>query len=161
MKVIEYERASAISYARKWALSRNPNYYNFDKLGGDCTNFVSQCIFAGSNQMNFSKINGWYYNNLNDRSPAWTGVDFFYKFLTTNTGLGPYSAIIDKSQIMPADIIILGKNNSDLYHSLIVTNVINNEILVASHTFDTLDRPLSSYNFNIAKYLKIKGVRTN
>ena len=161
MKVIEYERASAISYARKWALSRNPNYYNFDKLGGDCTNFVSQCIFAGSNQMNFSKINGWYYNNLNDRSPAWTGVDFLYKFLTTNTGLGPYSDIIDKSQIMPADIIILGKNNSDLYHSLIVTNVINNEILVASHTFDTLDRPLSSYNFNIAKYLKIKGIRIN
>ncbi len=161
MKVVDYKRANAISYTRRWALSRNPNYYNFDKLGGDCTNFVSQCIFAGSKQMNYTKPNGWYYNNLNDRAPAWAGVEFLYEFLIENNGLGPFSEIVDKSQIQPADIIILGKNNGDLYHSLIVTKVYNGEILVASHTFDTLDRPLSSYKFNVAKYLKIKGVRIN
>lgn len=35
-----YDRISAVSYAKKWALSRNPKYYNFDTVGGDCTNFI-------------------------------------------------------------------------------------------------------------------------
>lgn len=41
-----YDRFSAISYAKRWALARNPKYYNFDSIGGDCTSFVSQCLFA-------------------------------------------------------------------------------------------------------------------
>ena len=28
-----YDRISAVSYAKKWALSRNPKYYNFDTVG--------------------------------------------------------------------------------------------------------------------------------
>ena len=35
-----------IAYARKWAFSRNPAYYDFDDIGGDCTNFISQCLQA-------------------------------------------------------------------------------------------------------------------
>ena len=89
MNTINYNRDLAISYAQKWALSRNPKYYNFDAVGGDCTSFVSQCLFAGSNKMNYSKQNGWYYNNGNDKSPSWSGVEFLYNFLTTNKGYGP------------------------------------------------------------------------
>ena len=55
-----YDRVSALNYAKKWTLARNPRYYNFDSVGGDCTSFVSQCIFAGSQKINY---NGWYYNN--------------------------------------------------------------------------------------------------
>jgi hypothetical protein len=36
-----YDRSAAVAYAHKWAYSRNPAYYNYDKLGGDCTNFAS------------------------------------------------------------------------------------------------------------------------
>ena len=57
----KYERKKAIQYAQKWALKRNPNYYNYDDIGGDCTNFVSQCIYAGSGVMNYTKTFGWYY----------------------------------------------------------------------------------------------------
>lgn len=42
--------------------------------GGDCTNFVSQCIFAGSGIMNHNKRTGWYYINGNKKSPSWSGV---------------------------------------------------------------------------------------
>lgn len=49
MNYKEYNRENAIQYTKKWAYSRNPKYYDFDSIGGDCTNFVSQCIFAGSN----------------------------------------------------------------------------------------------------------------
>ena len=48
MKIIDYNRRAAVAYARRWAFARNPKYYNFDKLGGDCTNFASQCIYGGN-----------------------------------------------------------------------------------------------------------------
>ena len=59
MYIDKYNRQKAIEYANKWAFKRNPKYYNFDSLGGDCTNFVSQCIYVGSNKMNYTKLYGW------------------------------------------------------------------------------------------------------
>ena len=47
-----YDRRRAVEYALRWALSRNPEYYDFEDIGGDCTNFVSQCLFAGCGVMN-------------------------------------------------------------------------------------------------------------
>ena len=37
-----YDRERAVAYAHQWAYSRNPAYYDFSVLGGDCTNFISQ-----------------------------------------------------------------------------------------------------------------------
>lgn len=51
MKNIKYEREKVLKYAKRWAYDRNPQFYNFDNVGGDCTSFVSQCILAGSNVM--------------------------------------------------------------------------------------------------------------
>lgn len=56
MKEKEYNREKALEYAKKWAYKRNPKYYNFDLVGGDCTSFASQCIFAGSNIMNYNSL---------------------------------------------------------------------------------------------------------
>ena len=55
MKEIKYNREQACEYAKKWAYKRNPKYYNFDAVGGDCTSFVSQCIYAGIKEMNRQK----------------------------------------------------------------------------------------------------------
>ena len=46
--VQDYDRKAAVLYAHQWAYGRNPAYYDYEELGGDCTNFASQCIFAGS-----------------------------------------------------------------------------------------------------------------
>ena len=81
MRVIEYDRKAVVAYARRWAFARNPQYYNFDRLGGDCTNFASQCLFAGCGVMNFTPTFGWFYLDLQNRAPAWTGVEYFYQFL--------------------------------------------------------------------------------
>lgn len=48
MRILEYDRQAAFEYAKKWAFRRNPRYYNFEKIGGDRTNFASQCIYAGA-----------------------------------------------------------------------------------------------------------------
>ena len=74
---IPYDRARALEYARRWALDRNPLFFNFTGRGGDCTNFVSQCILAGCCVMNFTRDFGWYYISVDDRAPAWTGVEYF------------------------------------------------------------------------------------
>ena len=48
-----YNREAATQYAIKWALAHNPSFYNFQQSGGDCTNFASQSIYAGSGIMNY------------------------------------------------------------------------------------------------------------
>lgn len=55
MKNIKYEREKVLKNAKRWAYDRNPQFYNFDNVGGDCTSFVSQCILVGSNVMNYDK----------------------------------------------------------------------------------------------------------
>lgn len=153
-----YIRELALEYAYKWALKRNPKYYNYDNLGGDCTNFISQCIFAGSKVMNYTKTFGWYYNNANDKSPSWTGVDFLYKYLTRKEGIGPIGKIVNKEEIKLADIVQLAFEGDKFAHSLIVTKIENNRIYVSSHTLDNLNKPLENYNYSSIRFIHIEHV---
>ena len=69
----DYDRKAAVLYAHAWAYGRNPAFYDYEQVGGDCTNFASQCIYAGSGVMNYTPVTGWYYNSSTDRTPSWTG----------------------------------------------------------------------------------------
>ena len=80
--VLPYDREAALRYAHRWAYSRNPAYYDYENLGGDCTNFASQCLYAGTGIMNLTPTYGWYYIDANQKSPSWTGVPYFYNFIT-------------------------------------------------------------------------------
>ena len=62
----DYNRREAVAYAHRWAYGRNPAYYDYEHLGGDCTNFASQCIYAGCGIMNFTPTFGWYYIDANN-----------------------------------------------------------------------------------------------
>lgn len=154
-----YYRTRAVQYARRWAFSRNPAYYDFSKLGGDCTNFISQCIYAGACQMNLTPTFGWYYLSPENRTPSWSGVPFLYNFLTSNKGLGPFARVTGPEEMELGDVIQLGSMQGEFYHSLLVTRVWGSNILVATHTYDALDRPLSSYDYEVARYLHLEGVR--
>ena len=153
-----YNRQKVYEYAKKWAYGRNPKYYNFDPVGGDCTNFASQCIFAGCNQMNYSKINGWYYINGNEKSPSWTGVQFLYDFLTTNKGLGPKGKETEIANLEIGDIIQLSFSKNLFSHSLIVirkgTNIYNT--LIAAHTYDVFEKSVAEYGVDRYRCLHIE-----
>ena len=153
----EYIRKDALTYAKKWAYSRNPAYYAFDKVGGDCTSFVSQCIYAGSKVMNFTPTFGWYYINSTQRSLSWTGVQYLYNFLVNNTGPGPFATEVPKNKIQIADIIQLGTSER-FYHSLFVNAITKDNIFVASHDFDAYMRNLNTYSFEKIRFLHIIGV---
>ena len=155
----EYLRDRAVKYARKYALIRNPLFYTFEGIGGNCTNFVSQCVLAGSCVMNFEPVFGWFYLSSNRRAPAWTGVEFFYNFITSNTDVGPFGvdAPIEKAQL--GDVIQLRNAEGDFYHTLIITEITDAEIFVCANSVDSLDRPLSSYEYESLRLIHINGVR--
>ena len=145
----KYNRKEVYEYAKKWAYSRNPQYYNYDLIGGDCTNFTSQCIFAGCNQMNYSKDKGWYYINGNNKSPSWTGVEFLYGFLTNNNKDGPSGIETTINNLDVGDIIQLSFDGVKFSHSLVViqnsSSIYNT--LVAAHSFDTFGKKVADYNY--------------
>jgi len=144
-----YNREQAVEYAHQWAFRRNPRFLDFSKLGGDCTNFISQCLLAGGAEMNYSKNTGWYYNSANDRAPAWTGASFLYNFLINNKGKGPQAEKAPISEAETGDIIQLSFDGISYTHSLIVVAKAApaepSSILVATHTDDSDYRPLSTY----------------
>lgn len=150
--------SSEINYASDWAFSRNPLYYDFERIGGDCTNFVSQCLRAGGAAMNYTRDTGWYYYSLHDRSAAWTSVEYFYKFIVNNRSVGPFGKSIPISQIGIGDVIQLG-TGSAFYHTLLVVNVKNGEPFIAAHTENAFNRPLSTYIYDKIRCLKIIGAR--
>lgn len=162
MQKREYQRNKAVEYAEKWAYRRNPEYYNYDSIGGDCTNFVSQCIYAGSNVMNYNKY-GWYYINSNDKSASWTGVEYLYKFLVTNKGVGPFGKEVEIENIEIGDIAQLSFDGRKFSHSLLIIDkeeIPNiNTTLVATHTFDSFGRSIASYNFVKIRYINIEAIR--
>lgn len=159
MKDIPYNRAAAVSYARKWALGRNRSYYDFENIGGDCTNFASQCIFAGARVMNYTPVTGWYYRSISDRTASWSGVEYLYRFLINNRSIGPFAHEVSHNKALPGDIVQLGDLNGRFYHSPVII-AIEPEITIAAHTYDALDRPLHTYDYATARFLHIDGVRT-
>lgn len=158
LKETGYQREAALSYARQWAMGRNPRYLDFEHLGGDCTNFASQCIYAGSGVMNYTPVMGWYYNSSTDRTPSWTGVQYLYNFLVGNKSVGPYAAETDITGIEAGDIVQLGDGRG-YYHSPVIVLVKDGRIFVAAHSFDAYMRPLDSYVYEKVRFLHIQGAR--
>ncbi len=164
MPEIPYDRQKSVEYAHKWALGRNPRYYNFSGLGGDCANFASQCILAGGGVMNFKKLFGWYYNSPNDRTPSWSGVQYLYEFLTRNKEIGPYATEVDTASLLPGDIIQIAIYLPQYHHTLVVVDTDSSgnpdKLLIACHSYDSDYRPLSSYDIQQQRNLHIEGIRT-
>lgn len=163
MHVAEYDREKAVAYAHRWAFARNPAYLDFENLGGDCTNFASQVLFAGSGQMNYRPVYGWFYLDSRRRTASWTGVEFLYNFLTGNTGEGPFAVETDVSQMQPGDIVQLSFDGMIYRHSPVVVQTgatpETGNILIAAHTFDADNRPLDTYVYQKIRFLHIQGVR--
>ena len=65
---MDFSREKALAYAHRWAFGRNPEYLAFDRLGGDCTSFVSQCLLAGGAPEDPTPLWGWYYRSGNDKA---------------------------------------------------------------------------------------------
>jgi len=129
-----YNRDGAVSYAHTWATAprpyHDPPYHDFTDEGGDCTNFVSQAIHEGGGAlMVFDDeqgigMDGWYYNNVNDRAAAWLDVTRLYNFIVNEVyfwDAGPEGcdAVID--QASRGDVIQYDwQNDGSWDHSVMI-----------------------------------------
>lgn len=161
--IYEYDRDSAVAYAHRWAYSRNPAYYDYEKIGGDCTNFVSQCLYAGAYVMNYDTTTGWFYISANHKSPSWSGVPFLRNFLVNNAGgPGPFARETTQAEMVPGDVIQLLFDGKTFQHSLIVVSTgpvpAADNILVATHTDDSDYRALNTYTYEKIRFLHIMYV---
>ncbi|MBQ7713314.1 MAG: amidase domain-containing protein [Oscillospiraceae bacterium] len=163
MRLTPYDRDAAVRYAHRWAYGRNPRYYDYEELGGDCTNFASQCLFAGSRVMDYTPTYGWYYIDANRKAPAWTGVPYLFNYLTrTRAAVGPVARDTSIFELEPGDIVQLSFDGARWAHSPVVVAVgaprTPDNVLLAAHSYDADDRPLSSYEYVNARFLHVYGV---
>lgn len=166
LQLVPYDRGAAVAYAHQWAFGRNPAYYVFDEIGGDCTNFASQCLYAGAGVMNFTPTFGWYYIDATNRAPAWTGVPFFWNFMTrAQSTQGPVGVRVPIELLRPGDFVQLRFQNSGevFAHTPVVVSTgetpTRANVLVAAHSNDADYRPLNTYeNVTEMRFLHIIGV---
>lgn len=157
-----YQTIYGVPYPSGWPTV----YTNEDANGGDCTNFVSQAIFEGTNYSNgdasyFNPIpndSNWYY--LFSQSPkgstTWISVGWFHDYLinVSTSKRGPYGVDVASNSlctgINPGDPIFM-KQGSSWAHTVIVYSKSSpctspNNIKVNSHNSYRRNEPLSTWS---------------
>lgn len=173
----DYNRQAAVAYAMEWVdplkIKRNPEWYVYDDLGGNCNNFVSQSLFAGGIPMDTTgHIDSqwkWYDNRINSRqtergrSPSWAGVNEFYKYVNSNTGSGMVATTQANYYDGELGDIILFGYNGRWKHAVIITGIIKDDdgrvidYLINSNTADQILYPVSAYGYYEITLIKIIG----
>jgi hypothetical protein len=158
-----YNRQGAVDYANQWALSRNPDYYDFTNEGGDCTNFISQAIHEGGSALMTGDdwpTYGWYYNDKYDKAAAWTGASQFFDFVVPGYSVwdaGPEGCELDKSQglyqALEGDIIQYDWTNDGIWdHSVIIMHAVKSppdwNLYVDSHSPDHFSYVYTSFIYD-------------
>ncbi|QRN84648.1 amidase domain-containing protein [Clostridia bacterium] len=176
----EYDREKAVEYAYEWTgccgLLRNPVWKAYDELGGNCNNFISQCLYAGGIPMDITgSINNqwkWYGDCLDEkerhsgRSSSWSGVDEFYEYAMNNEGPGLVAIVGDNIYSGQIGDVIQYGTDGKWTHSVIIVDVIRDEndmlvdYLVNSNTTDRIDCPMSAYSYADIRLIKIVGYNT-
>lgn len=58
--MLPYNRSAAVLYAHLWAMGRNPAYYDFENIGGDCHKLcLTGPIRRAAGVMDFRPVYGW------------------------------------------------------------------------------------------------------
>ncbi len=169
MKLKQYDRNSAVNYARTWALKRNRRYKDYEKYGGDCTNFISQCLVAGGivfDHEGKDLASQWYWYSDGYRTPSFTSASSLKRYFQLNNQgqtktVGIYAQLTNYDSLELGDIVFKSVNGR-LTHSMIVTGIVKNknnqvlDYLICQHSEDLLDFPLSAKEGQMS-YMKIRG----
>ncbi|MEO8689935.1 MAG: amidase domain-containing protein [Solirubrobacteraceae bacterium] len=158
-----YSRAAAAAYARTWAMSDNPVYGRIEP--NDCTNFVSQALFAGGWGMvggscdDRKDRNVWWFNPMQCRwvggrpwtqevkaSFSWGGAQNLYWFMQESSRGAEVSDPMDLEigDVLQMDMGPGHYNAGRIGHSMIVTDKNASDLLLSYHEDHHLDEPWSA-----------------
>ncbi|MDR2044528.1 MAG: amidase domain-containing protein [Clostridium sp.] len=161
-----YSRTAAVSYAEQYYAdgSYNPDYPDWSASGGDCANFVSQCIHAGGKAYNVSassvsaaKAADWanwysYGNTCNTTNVSSThrGANAFKSYWQSKVSYSTFTSVGQASYTYgyQGDAISLLLPNGSAYHTLLIVgyDAANNDFIVSAHTHSTFTDKLSAYS---------------
>lgn len=85
---ILYHPDAAVEYARQYTEFSNPVFYQIIDWMGNCSNFVSQCLWFGFGDGKLERPDGYmnmtptWYGGEGGGSPAWENVDYFWNEIT-------------------------------------------------------------------------------
>ncbi|GAA0134569.1 hypothetical protein YSY43_14090 [Paenibacillus sp. YSY-4.3] len=120
-----YRREDAVLYADRWWDGFNPEFAAFEV---DCTNYISQCLFAGGAPINYTgkRESGWWYKGYIKGREAWSyswSVANALERLLTHSSSGLQAEAVEKpEQLQLGDVIIYDWDGDGSYqHSTIVT----------------------------------------
>lgn len=145
-----YSGTDAASYALKFALQPNKRYRYFKSAGeggGDCSNFVSQCLLAGGAPMDLKPPHPWWYmgsGGLKDRwSLSWAVAHSLYWCLKLRgaknlPGLKGIE-VENIAQLNIGDIIQYENSKGIIYHSAIITSIGYEGPRISQHSYDAVN----------------------
>lgn len=166
-----YNREDAVSYSYNYITKRNSEWFDYSDIGGNCQNYVSQCLYSGGIPADESGsiYNQWKHHDsaINEtegvgRSYSWTTVGYFYDYIKSNVENG-ICALPDSNfyLIEKGDVAEVGYDKRWGHTVLITESVkINNEIvdyLVNSNTVNLENYPLLAYTYPDLRFIKILG----
>lgn len=135
-----YDRRAAVQYAERWWNSYNPEYRKFDV---DCTNYVSQCLFAGGAPMHGApdRGRGWWCSSDN-WSFSWAVAHSLRWYLSGSGGGLQGREAKSASDLIPGDIICYDFQGDGRWdHNTIVTSKDSYGMpLVNAHTDNSRNR---------------------
>ncbi len=167
-----YDRESALAYSYKYVDKRNlDSFADYSDAGGNCQNFVSQCLYAGGIPMDTvgNEVWKWYDLILSNtgssygRSSSWTGVDEFVAYAENNTGFGLVAEVGAPYFTGEAGDVLQVGTEGDWRHAVLIADVVCDEdgsvidYLVNSNTSNLENYPASLYGYPEALLTKIIG----
>jgi hypothetical protein len=139
-----YQRRKVQAYADRWWDHPNPEFIHFQV---DCTNYVSQCIFAGGAPMNYTgnRSTGWWYRDQGgktDWSFSWSVANSLYWYLNNSRNGLTAQRVQSPLDLDIGDVILYDwDGNGEYQHSTIVTAFDGNGMpLVNAHTSNSRHR---------------------
>lgn len=135
-----YDRLAAVQYAERWWNSYNPEFRVFDV---DCTNYVSQCLYAGGAPMREApdRSKGWWYQGDN-WSYSWAVSHSLRWYLSGSTTGLQGKEVESPEELSPGDVICYDFEDDGRYdHStFVVAKDANDMPLVNAHTQNSRHR---------------------
>jgi hypothetical protein len=153
-----YSYSDAVFYAEKYYKNYNSNYSDWNSAGGDCANFISQCLYAGGKSMagtpgtkvaaeNFAN---WFSKgttqNVKNVSSTWRGADAFRNYWQSNATSYKKFTSVDNSSFSygyNGDAVSLLNSNGRAYHTMIIVGYSSPDFILAAHTGSTKSAKLS------------------
>ncbi len=143
---VYYNRSAAVGYAYRWYNLRNPHYQDFTSSGGDCANFVSQCLIAGGLSLH-NGTNGVGYGVYpdSDRPTLYSnGTIPYCDYLHLNLiNYQPvkYAYVTTANATIPSwmeigDVVIFGNSTDPWQHAMLVVWRNATDLGLAAHTTD-------------------------